>query len=465
MLRNVAEFPVSWLGIAKAGAVMVPLNVHYRSHDLGFALEHSDPTVILASQEFCPLVEDVRQQAVPRARIICTDGSPSGALPFSDFLRFDADRTASGPAVFPEQPVNIQYTSGSTGRPKGCLISHYYWCRIARIASAGPPVLDENDTVLTAQPFYYMDPQWNLAATLLAGSKLVVLDRFHPSSFWAKVLEYGVTFFYCLGMMPTALLRTPMTADEGAHKVRAVACSAIPTNLHAQLEERWGVPWYELFGMTETGGDLRTSDAEHDATVGSGCIGRPYADREIRVVDTEDHPLPRGAIGELVVRGPGLMEGYFRDPDSTAHAFRGGWFHTGDLVRQSEDGLVYYVGRMKDTIRRSGENISAWEVESVIAEHPLVTHVACIPVPDTLRGEEVKAYVAVVPGAPAEEVSPEKLVEWCSDRLAYFKVPRFWEYRDELPKTSSEKVAKAVLLDEKEDLRQGAWDALEGKLP
>jgi crotonobetaine/carnitine-CoA ligase len=165
--------------------------------------------------------------------------------------------------------------------------------------------------------------------------------------------------------------------------------------------------------------------------------------------------VPRGQTGELLIRGPGMMDGYFRNRAATAQAFDGGWFHTGDVVRQDEAGRVFYVGRTKDMIRRSGENIAAAEVESVLSRHPRVAEAACVPVPDELRGEEVKVYVV----ATGDRPDPAELREWLSGQLAYFKVPRYWAFVDRLPKTPSERVAKGELTAGVEDLRAGAWDA------
>jgi crotonobetaine/carnitine-CoA ligase len=300
--------------------------------------------------------------------------------------------------------------------------------------------LGENDVMLTCQPFSYIDPQWNVLAGLRSGAHLVVLDRFHPATFWAKVREYGVTYFYCLGMMPALLLRMPSDPRDRDHAVRAIQCSAIPPTLHRELEERWGVPWYEAFGMTETGADLRVEPDDHDETVGTGCIGRPLAHRDVRIVDPADEPVERGSVGEIVLRGIGLMDGYLGHEEATARAFRRGWFHTGDLGRMDEQGRVYYTGRLKDMIRRSGENISATEVEEVLLRHPAVRAAALVPVPDELRGEEAKAYVAT-----DGTVSAAELAAYCDERLAYFKVPRYWELRDELPMTASQRVAKGAL--------------------
>jgi crotonobetaine/carnitine-CoA ligase len=192
--------------------------------------------------------------------------------------------------------------------------------------------------------------------------------------------------------------------------------------------------------MTETGGDIRVSEADHDELVGTGCIGRPTRDREAMIVDDAGRPVPRGETGELVLRGIGLMHGYHDDPDATARAFRDGWFHTGDLATMDTRGRIFYVGRTKDMIRRSGENISADEVERALLLHPAVRLAAVLAVPDELRGEEVKAFVVL-----ATETTPDELAEFCSGKLAYFKVPRYWSVAESLPLTPSERVAKGRL--------------------
>ncbi|MGH3469916.1 MAG: AMP-binding protein, partial [Thermocrispum sp.] len=318
--------------------------------------------------------------------------------------------------------------------------------------------------MLTAQPFHYIDPQWQVALGLAAGARLVVLDRFHPATFWPKVREHGVTWFYCLGMMPTLLLRQPPSPEDTRHRVRAVHASAIPRELHAELEARWGVPWFEAFGMTETGADIRVRPQDHDELVGSGCIGTPTPGREVAVLDDGGVPVPRGQTGELAVRGVGLMLGYHRRPDETARVFHNGWFHTGDLATMDDRGRVYYVGRTKDMIRRSGENVAAEEVERALLQHDGVRLAAVIAVPDELRGEEIKALVVPTDGADlrpdelAEQLA-EQLAEHCAVKLAYFKVPRYWSVVDDLPLTASERVAKGALREG--DPVRGAYDRVE----
>lgn len=225
----------------------------------------------------------------------------------------------------PAGTANIQFTSGTTGHPKGCVLPHRYWTQLAGGLATDFPYLTASDVMLTAQPFHYIDPQWNVAAGLLSGAELVILDSVHPS-FWAKVRQHRVTYFYCLGAMPTLLLRMPASPQDREHRVRAVQCSAIPKSLHRDLEERWGVPWYETFGMTETGADLRVTTYDHDELVGTGCLGQPASYRRARIVDADDRPVPAGQEGEITLQGPGMMDGYLDDPAATAAATRGGWF-------------------------------------------------------------------------------------------------------------------------------------------
>ncbi len=461
MLRNRPEFPVVWLALARLGAVMVPLNVYYREGDASYILNDAQATAIVTEGSLADLAVVLRA-AVPSLRTLVSveAGLKSRHVHALADIVARAGEAPSARPVYPDTTVNIQYTSGTTGYPKGCVLSQYYWVRLARMVGAGPPPLSADDVFLTAQPFYYMDPQWNLAGALAVGACLVVLDRFHPSTFWEKIRSYNVSFFYCLGMMPAALYAMDPSPEDRQHRVKGIACSAIPVRLHAGLEDRWGAPWYEAFGMTETGGDIRIMASDHDGTVGTGCIGVPYPDRELRVLDLDGQPVARGEAGEMVLRGPGMMDGYFNNPDATNIAFRGGWFHTGDLVRQDEAGRIFYLGRLKDTIRRSGENISSAEVEGVVMEHAAIAGAACVPVPDDLRGEEVKVYVVLK--EPSSQPDPKALAAFCAERLAYFKVPRYWAFIGDLPRTPSERVAKGALVDGVADLRVGAFDIVDG---
>ena len=464
MLPNRVEWPLAWLGLARLGAVMVPINTGFRTADAGFVLEHAGVRAVVATGAVTALLRDVRAATGATFGILCIDGGADGnAVDLASLVEAHANDAPPAAAVDSHTLVNVQYTSGTTGEPKGCMLSHSWFMRFAWRVMVLHDGLDDTDTILTSQPFYYVDPQWNLAVALLSGATLVVLDRFHPSTFWHKVRRHRVTWFYCLGVMPKLMLNTPPSALDREHSVRRVICSAIPRADHAAIEERWGVPWHEAFGMTESGLDIAVELADHDETLGTGCIGTPMPGREARVVDARDRPVPAGAPGELVLRGVGLMDGYYRNPVATAEAFRNGWLHTGDVVRCDERGRYHYVSRRKDMIRRSGENIAAAEVEEVIMRHPGVRLAAVLAVDDDLRGEEAMAYVVPGDRVSREEVSPTVLAAFCAERLARFKVPRYWKYRDDLPRTPSERVRKEALRNAYEDPRTEAWDRVENR--
>jgi crotonobetaine/carnitine-CoA ligase len=458
LLRNEAAFPLTWLALARLGAAAVPVNTRYQTADAGHVLRACHPSAIVTGAGFGPLLEQLAADLPALGRII-----PAAELAAAAARAGTARPEFGDPD--PAGTANIQFTSGTTGRPKGCVLPHRYWTRLGGSLVTEFPYLNQGDVMLTAQPFHYVDPQWNVAAGLLAGAELVILDGFHPSSFWTKVREHQVTYFYCLGAMPALLLRMPPDPADRHHRVRAVQCSAIPPALHAPLEQRWGAPWYEAFGMTETGADLRVTSADHDELIGTGCLGRPVSYRKVQIAGDQGGPVPAGQTGEIMLAGAGMMDGYYDDPEATAGVMHDGWFRTGDLGRMDAQGRVYHAGRIKDMIRRSGENVAAREVEEVLLTHPGIRLAAVTAVPDEIRGEEVKAYY-VTSGSTA--IEPRELARYCRERLAAFKVPRFWQPAGDLPRTDSERVIKdrlGALAGPVFDVAADAWTGREGRLP
>lgn len=453
MFRNDLEFPVSWLGVLRAGAAIVPLNVHLAGADLAAIARASRPALVLAGDEFAGVLDEALDGKTARRLFRTTSSAIDDLREQLRALLPPGGQPAEPPR--PESTANVQFTSGSTGLSKGCVLSHRYWLTIGEMVRRRGPKLREDDVLLTAQPFYYMDPQWNLAACLLTGASLVVLERFRSTTFWQSVQQHGATFFYCLGVMPSMMLRTPRVPGERESRVRYVACSAIPPGRHAELEERYGAPWHELYGSTETGLDILVEAEDHDRARSSGAIGRPMPNREVRAVDDAGRPLPRGSVGRLVIRGVAMSDGYL---DGASSTIGNGWYVTGDLAAIDADGFVHFAGREKDIIRRSGENVSAAQVEQAVQSHPAVRLCACVPVADDVRGEEIKAYVVLVEGST---VQVGELVEHTRARLAYFKVPRYWELRSSLPLTPSDKIAKGELRNEPAAALGRCWDAAE----
>jgi acyl-CoA synthetase (AMP-forming)/AMP-acid ligase II len=269
---------------------------------------------------------------------------------------------------------------------------------------------------------------------------LFVALRQSASRFMEWVRAHRIQF--CL--FPEIVYKQPESKHDRDNEVIRVNVYGLNRGIHAALEARFGFVAREAFGMTEVGSGL-FMPIEATDMVGSGSCGIPAPFREARIADPDGVTVARGEIGELLLRGPAMLRGYYRKPEATAAAFHGEWFRTGDLFRQDEHGYFYIVGRVKDMIRRAGENISAREVEAVLRQMSEIVEAAAVPVPDAMRGEEVKVFVVLRPGLSGDDVPPQRIVAHCEAGLARFKVPRYLAYIDQLPKTPSEKIAKHLL--------------------
>ncbi|MCC6664152.1 MAG: AMP-binding protein [Polyangiaceae bacterium] len=458
MLPNRREYPITWVALAKIGAVMVPINPRYTERELGYALGDSGASFLVIDEEHVPLFQSLtnRPAALTDEHVVIR-GRP--VLPGS--RAWTALSQGGAPSFSPARPVggddiiNVQYTSGTTGFPKGCLLPQDYWLVMARATIAW---MEHPATRMFAQnPFHYMNCQFMLLMALARDATLFIARRPSATRFLPWIKQHGIE--WCV--FPEIVLRQPELPDDATTQLKEVLLAAVSPTGQREIERRFKVRARELFGMTEIGPGLAMPFDCTDMT-GAGSVGIEMLHRRATIRDENGNPVPDGERGELWMAGRGMMHGYFNKPQANANSFRGEWFRTGDLARRDERGFHYIVGRTKDMIRRSGENIAAREVEVVAMMLPEVIDAAVVPVPDPDRGEEVKLYMVLREGLAPKDLPIERIQAHCRAKLASFKVPRYYAFAEDFPRTASNKIEKGQLKARTPDLRAGAFDAVEG---
>lgn len=438
-----AEMYLHLLALNGLGMSLVPVDLYGSDPEIIHVLRHSDSRLLLST---ALQMDRLRQLAgdVPGCRAVSPADLDAGAA-----------RDLQPPTAATTDEAALLYTSGTTGKPKGCMLSNDYFLTMGRWYGGLPGryAPDGRDRLLTPLPPTHMNALCtSFMAMITCGGCIVQLDRFHPSSWWQTVRAERATIIHYLGVMPAILLSLPSQADEdfsGQLKF-GFGAGADPRH-HARFEERFGFPLLEAWAMTETGAGAAIIADREPRHVGERCIGKAPHEVAYRIVDEQDTDTAHGTAGELLVRRrgadprKGFFSGYYRDDDATREAWRGGWFHTGDVVREGPDGSLYFVDRRKNVIRRSGENIAAVEVETTLLTHPDVSQCAVTAVPDELRGDEVFAFVVAAPGSAADRTKAQALVEHCLEHLSYFKVPGYVGFVDELPLTASQKISRRDL--------------------
>jgi len=444
MCGNRTEFIESFLGCAWLGAVAVPLNAASRGPQLFHFLQNSGARLLIVEAEFLDALSHIDLGATALERIwligdASTPRSPEGVGIAPLPPRADAIAPA---AIEPAQTLAILYTSGTTGPSKGVCCPHaqYLWWGLNGIRNIE---LREGDVLSTCLPLFHTNALGTFHQAMLCGATLVAEPRFSASRFWQRLIERKATVTYLLGAMVPILLSKPASPDEQNHTVRCALTPGVPANLHRAFAERTGITLLDGYGSTETNFVIGATAAEQRP----GFMGTVRDGFNARVLDPSGAEAKPGEPGELIVRADDRLAfatGYFEMPEQTAEAFRDGWFHSGDRVIREADGYFRFVDRLKDAIRRRGENISSFEVEQVLLSHPEIGNAAVFPVPSDLAEDEVMAAVVRRPGS---RLSESALCAFCQPRLAAFAVPRFIEFVDVLPTTESGKVQKYRLRD------------------
>lgn len=461
LLEMRPDFFFHYLALNALGCGIVPVNPDYRHDEMLYQMQHSEADLVVAAPH---RVTDMQKVAADRSE---------KPLPVLDAGNLPA--TFPSPVIKPragspshDTECNLLYTSGTTGRPKGCVLTNFYalnagaWYRdIGGLLT----VKYGEDRFYNPLPLFHMN-HGAVTATcaMLTANCLILTERFSPNRWWQEVAETRATIIHYLGVVPPLLLNQPVTEDEKRHRVRFGLGAGVEPQLHKPFEDRFGFPLVEVWGMTETGRIF--ADCHEPRQIDTRAFGRPLPGFEAMVAGEDGREVPRGQEGELLVRHSaadprrGFFSGYLKNEKATEESWAGGWFHTGDVVRQAEDGMIYFVDRKKNIIRRSGENIAAAEVEACLQAHDAVAQVAVLAAPDELREEEVMACILPMPGVlPSPELA-EALFAWSFERLAYFKAPGWILFVDSLPTTGTQKVQKTQIFKPGEDPRQrpGIYD-------
>ncbi len=454
MLGNRPEYLGVWFGVARAGLVEVPLNTGLRGDMLVHMLNTCGCRLLVIDGQWLERVERIAARLETLERIVVLgEGAASGieCLPYDVLLSAGADRPDA--VVVPRDPAVILFTSGTTGPSKGAVLSHRANFGVAS-NTCGLMAYGEDEVLFNMFPLYHVNARYTsvLPAMLLDRGACVLHDRFSASRFWDICRAEGVTAFNFMGALVLMLFKQPERDDDADNPVRCAYGAPAPVAVLERFERRFGVELVEVYGSTELGACLQNSRGRR--RIGSCGLEAPHYIVEIH--DDDDNPVGPGIEGEIVVRPrePHIMvEGYFGAPEASLAAFRNLWFHTGDRGRTDEDGWFYYIDRLKDAIRRRGENISSWEVEQVVNDHDAVAESAAIGVPSDLTEEEVMVVVVLQEGA---ELEPEALLDFCQDRLPHFAVPRYVRFAGELPKNHAQRIQKQELRGE--GVTSETWD-------
>ena len=445
LLENRPDFFIIFAALNKIGASIVPINPDLRAAELEYLFDHASPALIISTQ--------TRRADLNAASQKCGLNAPVCVFERDAFPPLHREnavvaKCASGDAV----EAAVLYTSGTTGKPKGCVLSNAYFLLAGRwYAELGgiANLSTQEERMITPLPIFHMNAMaYSFMAMVTVGGCLIALDRFHPKTWWSVVSESRATCLHYLGVMPSILMSLPTNDLEQKHQVRFGFGAGVDPKLQQDFETRFGFPLIEAWAMTETGAGAVISAHTPDRLIGRSCLGAPDGWVDTRIIDDDGNDVLANAPGELLVRNNGrdpkygFFTEYYKDPEATAEAWRDGWFHTGDIVQTDAAGRIYFVDRKKNIIRRSGENIAAVEVESMLNRHPKIEAVAVCGVPDTLRGDEV--FACVVTDAPKDGLAHD-IATWALDQMAYYKVPGYIAFVDALPLTTTQKIQRKEL--------------------
>lgn len=463
MLPNCPEYLYAWMGLNKLGAVEVPVNTNFKEAELLYLLQHAEASTIVIHESFYPILKKLQEQELPKLKNVVYVGAgatPEGAVPFELLLNEKAEFVQ--PRISDDDPAVCIYTSGTTDKPKGVMNSHRGWVLTGQ-SYAYTVGITKNDRVMTPNPLFHANAQvYSTMGSLAAGASLVVLEKFSGSRILDQARHYGATKLVVVQAVTPWIWNQPVKDNDADNPIRTMVAGNVPKEYYNDFENRFNLKIQTIYSLTEAVMAVM-GPREGTQPRKAGGIGVPMEHpdpsvrNEVRVANEAGEEMPQGEQGEIIIRNPAVMIGYYKDPAKTTETKKDGWIHTGDLGYRDADGYLFFVGRGKDVIRRRGELISPAEIEAVINGHEKVAECAVIGVPSGLGTgeEEVKAYIRLKDVAA---ISPPEIIDWCTGKLGEFKIPRYIEFRTEFPKSAIGRIQKNALKKEKSDLTKNCWD-------
>ncbi len=439
-LPNSGDALLIFFAINYLGAVFVPFNTAYRGNLLEHVLRNSDARLLVAHAGLLERLDDCDASLIDTIVVIGEGCAPARFrhVGYDELGGVETELSPLGQPIEPWHNQSIIYTSGTTGPSKGVLSSYLHL-----FTNAGPEAwhfIEAEDRFLVNMPIFHIGGMGIPFVMLARGGSIALMESYSTDRFWDFVRRTDCTAMFLLGVMATFLMKAPPSPRDREHRVRTAFMVPL-TEAAGPFHQRFGIDVYTIFNMTEISSPI----VSEPNPIKPGTCGKVRAGVDVRLVDGNDCEVPVGAVGEMLVRTDrpwAMNSGYYKNPEATAVTWRNGWFHTGDAFRRDAEGYFYFVDRVKDAIRRRGENISSFEVESEIVAHPDVREAAVIGVPSPFSEDEVMAVIAPVPGCTIDCVA---LTRFLVARMPYFMIPRYIRILEELPKTASAKVVKAEL--------------------
>jgi len=447
---NCPEYVMTWFALNKLGAIMGPINAAFKADEVSYVLADSEAVAVVASPELAETLEAAAGRCpLLKERIYLGDKAVSGSLLLNQLMEGKTDTALTDELVEPGDIASFIYTSGTTGRPKGVQLSHWnYIIDAANAADVFP--LFTGDVIMMILPLFHVNAQVaTVMVPLIIGGSVAMLQTFNPAFFWEAVEKYRPVTFSAVPTILAILLDAPGADSADYRSLRYVICGAapLPVSLFNRFEEKFGLHILEGYGLTE--GTCVSSLNPYYGVRKIGSIGLPLRGQQMVIMNDQGKILEPNQYGEICIKGPNVMQGYYKNEKATTETIVDGWLHTGDVGHVDEDGYYWIVDRIKEMIIRGGENIYPREIEEVLYRHPKVAEAAVIGHPSEKYGEIVKAVIVLKPGTESNE---EEIRDYCKANIAGYKVPAIVVFREQIPKTQTGKPAKKILKQQEEEL-------------